>query len=69
MDNGIVIVVAPRPEDDELFPPDLPLEFVECASCHAELGSPSLCLPCLQNREVIDRLKRQLARARDANSD
>lgn len=33
--------------------PEVP-EFVECDSCRAKSGSPTLCRGCLHNREVIE---------------
>lgn len=32
-------------------------EFMECASCRAQPGSPLLCESCIHNRSVIDSLR------------
>ena len=31
--------------------------FVECMECRAKPGAPSLCVPCIQNRFTIARLR------------
>lgn len=36
------------------------LEFMECDSCRAKPGSPQLCTGCLNNREVIEKLKPEI---------
>jgi hypothetical protein len=33
-------------------------EFQECDTCRAKPGAPTLCLGCLHNRTVIDRLRK-----------
>lgn len=33
-----------------------PMGFIECDTCRAKSGSPTLCLGCLHNRWVIGRL-------------
>lgn len=33
------------------------LKFTECDACSAKPGSPTLCLGCLHNRNVIERLR------------
>ena len=39
---------------------DLPVfEFMECDTCRAKLGSPTLCEGCLRNRVNISSLKRR----------
>lgn len=35
----------------------IPLEFKECDACASKPGSPILCDGCLNNREVISRLR------------
>jgi len=35
-------------------------EFMECQTCSKKIGSPVLCLPCLHNRELINKLKNEL---------
>lgn len=30
------------------------IEFVECDTCRAKLGSPTLCGGCLKNRQIIN---------------
>jgi len=35
-------------------------DFIECAACVAQPGSPRLCPSCLSNRMLIGRLKRRL---------
>ncbi len=37
-------------------------DFQECNECAAKLGSPTLCGPCLNNRSLIESLKRQETR-------
>jgi hypothetical protein len=34
-------------------------EFMECDTCRAKPGSPTLCKGCLHNRELINRLIRE----------
>lgn len=44
------------------------LEFMECTSCAAKPGAPTLCVACVHNRSVIDELIRdhdQAASERD----
>ena len=56
----------------------MPTKFMECATCAAKPGSPTLCPGCLNNRELIETLQRRatmtaagapdfLARLRSAN--
>ncbi len=38
-----------------------PIGFVECDTCRAKPGSSDLCVGCINNRTLIDRLKRHAA--------
>ena len=38
-------------------PVEWPDEFTECSNCRHEPGSPTLCLSCLCNRQLISRLQ------------
>lgn len=38
-----------------LYPPN-PKEFMECDTCRAKAGSPTLCQGCLHNRTLIEKL-------------
>ena len=38
-------------------------DFVECATCAAKCGSPTLCDSCIANRLLIGNLKGDLSRA------
>lgn len=37
-------------------------DFMECDKCRSKPGSPTLCSGCLHNREVINRLRKELGR-------
>ena len=59
----IELVMSPRPDDDKhWYQRDIPLKFEECETCRAKPGSPVLCHGCLNNREVIGRLRGAIAR-------
>ena len=45
------------------------LKFIECDACAAKPGTPMLCAGCLQNRLVIEQLKRERDEARAARVD
>ena len=36
------------------------MEFMECRECNKKPGSPSLCVSCLNNRNVIKKLKEKI---------
>ena len=40
------------------------MEFVECSSCAAKPGAPTLCESCLSNRAVIQQFKQQIVEAK-----
>lgn len=54
------VVDCPRPEDEKHWFEKTKLKFRECDSCAAKPGTPTLCKGCLQNRDVIYRLKKEL---------
>jgi len=41
----------------EILNPANPSEFLECDTCRAKAGSPTLCKGCLHNRALIGKLK------------
>lgn len=41
-------------------------DFVECDTCAAKPGSPSLCAGCLANRHIITLLKKEISRGRSS---
>ena len=43
--------------------PELP-KFIECDTCRAKPGSPTLCRGCLHNREIIEAYQEQLKAGR-----
>lgn len=66
----VEIVPSPRPEDEEAQYRDMcqadNLNFEECDTCRVKPGSPTLCRPCLHNRWLIDKLKRDIENERSA---
>lgn len=55
---AVEIVESPRP--DERGPAEM--DFMECPTCAAKPGSPTLCDSCLHNRSLIGVLQRKIAR-------
>lgn len=48
----------PRLVNEILNPPN-PKKFIECDTCRAKPGSPTLCSGCLHNRALISKLKKE----------
>lgn len=43
---------------NEILNPPRKDEFLECDTCRAKAGSPTLCKGCLHNRTLIENLKK-----------
>jgi hypothetical protein len=52
--------IAPKPEV---------LEFMECETCSAKPGSPTLCAGCLHNRSLIEKLTDKMTSGRTKSYD
>jgi len=53
IDDKISALKMPNPN------PKISMEFVECPECAKKPGSPILCPSCLNNRAVIEALKKE----------
>lgn len=47
-------------------PEPAPVGFVECDTCHAKPGSPTLCAGCFHNRDLIEKLTGRMTTGRYA---
>ena len=61
-----MVEVVEAERDGKWWFEETALEFVECPTCAAKPGSPTLCNSCLQNRSVIGRLHDIIAKQDEA---
>lgn len=47
----------------EILNPPSPNDFLECDTCRAKAGSPTLCKGCLHNRDLVERLTKRISAA------